>query len=238
MTMPYCPACGVELDPDQTRCPLCHAPIPDQTEPLPEATRYSDLVAPPAPRRDPGFARALALRVLTAVFAAPLLVSLGIDFVISGSWQWSRFVAGGIAVVWVFAALPVAVPRRPWLVLSIDLGASLALLWFIDNLDGTMTWFAPLALPIAAGGFLLSGGVVMLARRAKELGANLAGFILTAIALHSVIIDVAIRAYLGRMPLISWSAIVFLALSPLVVLLLSYHYRLRTRPDFQRIFHV
>ncbi len=235
--MSYCPRCGVELEQEQDRCPLCHAPIPDQTLPLPEEERYSDLVAAPASRRNPRFARALALRVLTAVFAAPLFVSLGIDFVISGSWQWSRFVAGGIVVAWVFAALPVAVPRRPWLVLSIDLAATVALLWFIDRLDGVLSWFGPLALPIAASGFLLAGAVVLLAIRAKELGANLAGFILAAIALHSLFIDVSVRLFLDRVPLISWSVIVVLALSPLVVLLLSYHYRLRKRPDFQRIFH-
>ena len=145
--MSYCVNCGVELDPDARRCPLCHTPVVNPACPVdesippnfPEQRREVE----PVNRRE----AAVLLSALYGVVGV-CCVLLNLLFWRDGM-PWSMIVAGACAMLWVWTVLPLLLrSAHSILLLGLDLLAVAGLLWLIAAAVDGLNWLGRLALPI------------------------------------------------------------------------------------------
>lgn len=145
--MSYCVNCGVELEPDAQRCPLCHTPVVNPVCPVEES------ISPnfPAQRREvePVNRREAAV-LLSALYGVVgvCCVLLNLLFWRDGM-PWAMIVAGACAMLWVWTVPPLLLRRVHSIVLlGLDLLAVAGLLWLIALAVDGLNWLGRLALPI------------------------------------------------------------------------------------------
>lgn len=230
--MTYCSRCGVEVGERVERCPLCEAPIQRLDAHEAPPARYPEV--PPSPNRPLRYA---VWVLATAILLSVALSSVTLDVLLNGSITWSGYPLTGAGVVWVLITLIVTLARRPVFVIVGQAAATAGFLFFTDAFDGSIDWFAPLALPIVAvvtGATLL---VWLVARRSRGRPASLiAATVLLACGAGSLALDLLVSAYLGDAKL-TWSLVVLGAVGPPMLFLLYYHARLGRRVDLGRIMH-
>jgi hypothetical protein len=182
--------------------------------------------------------KALARTITTLGFLIPASVVLTLDWFLGREISWSPIVLVSMAAAWLCALVSLNFGRRPYrLILSVTLIAA-GTQTLLGMLTGDMTWLLPVGIPVAASAGLLAAGVVVLARRAAKIGGNLAGWVLFAMSILSVIIDVLVSARLNGNWRPAWSIIVVSTLIPVAVLLLYLHYRPTGQRRLRRYFHV
>ncbi len=239
--MPYCARCGVEVDRGVEACPLCEAPIPvfdDLPAEGPRAeSRYPPVeVEPPRPN-----GRRLRLSIwatLSAIFIISLLVVLTVNLVwTGGAITWSGYALGSIGLAWALATFVLVIFRPPWLVVLCSYPAVAVFLALIDILDGSLSWFLPVALPVATGTFLSFEISTILWSVWRDRGANQLAILLLLLGPCCLGIDWVASAYLER-PGPTWSYVVLGVLVPLAGFLFIYHYVLRRVLNLERIFHL
>ena len=145
--MSYCVNCGVELDPDARRCPLCHTPVVNPACPVDESIPPNFPVqrreVEPVNRRE----AAVLLSALYGVVGV-CCVLLNLLFWRDGM-PWSMIVAGACAMLWVWTVLPLLLrSAHSILLLGLDLLAVAGLLWLIAAAVDGLNWLGRLALPI------------------------------------------------------------------------------------------
>ncbi len=236
--MPYCSRCGVEVDPEIVRCPLCEAPI--QQLPLNGGNPWPAKPAPPplpAPRSTEERI-ALAKTLTTLGFLIPASIVMSVDWFVSGRLTWSLLVLSCLVAAWLCAILPLVFTRRPYsLIVSLTATAG-ALEFIIGYLSGNISWVLPGGIPITLLGGVLAGLIVLLARKAERLGSNLASWILLALTVLVTGIDILINLLLTGNWKMGWSLIVTATTLPISVLLLYLHYWPSAQSRMRRYFHV
>ncbi|AFG36475.1 hypothetical protein [Spirochaeta africana] len=239
--MPYCSECGVEVDRSTRTCPLCSTPIYHATEPPSGEQGYAvsheieDMLA----RRPPGYARRLAVQILTVVFLTPLLVAAVADWLVSGQLSWSLYVGVSMAALWVYSVVPILLYRRLWAILGVCVTMTGLLMWSVDVLDPRTSWFWEVGLPVMAVIVVVTAAVAVLSVLSRTRGANIAGFILIGIAVLCGAIDLISKRYMQLVgPPFTWSLIVAAAVGPVALFLLYYHYALSSRINLRKRLHL
>ncbi|MFW5785618.1 MAG: DUF6320 domain-containing protein [bacterium] len=239
--MPYCSRCGVEVDEYTDFCPLCEAPIQridEHGEPHLPAYPQEDRERPEDRSERNRIRRMIALQIVTTVLATPLVVVLVTDLLFGRHVTWSGYVVATLAAVWAYTAIPLLAPRRPMLILALDLAVAAAYLVVLDLFSGALEWFVPLGLPLIGAVTVVAIAIWILSVRARRLGANLAGFIAVGIAGICVITETVVEAYLERSIFLDWSLIVAVAVLPIAAFMFYVHYVLSKRIDLKRHFHI
>lgn len=248
--MPYCSRCGVEVDDTVDFCPLCEAPIQRFNEDgtVKDESAGQEPQLPEYPREDREHAqdrserfrirRMIALQIITTVLATPLVVVLATDLLFGRHVTWSSYVVASLATAWIYSATPLLLPRRPIAIFAIDLAASAGYLAALDLITGGLEWFVPLGLPLIGAVVVVALVIWVLAVRAKRLGANLAGYILTGVALVCIFTETVVEAYLPSPIFLDWSLIVALGTLPVAGLMFYIHFYLSKRIDFRRKLHI
>ncbi|MFW6362937.1 MAG: DUF6320 domain-containing protein [Spirochaeta sp.] len=239
--MPYCSECGVEVDQSTRNCPLCNAPIysssrpPEGEQGYAESSEIEDLLA----QRPPGYARALAIQLLSLVCVTPVLVSLVINWLITGEFTWSLYVGVSMAAVWVYSVVPILLRRHISAILAICIGVTGILMWTVDILDERSRWFWEIGLPILAVLAVITGLVTLAAAISRSRGANVAAYILMGIILLCGAVDFISKRYVGAdEPPFTWSLIVAAAIGPVTLFLLYFHYSLAPKINLWKRLHL
>ena len=145
--MPYCVACGVELNSHAKRCPLCNIEVV-----LPAALlKPNDECKLPQHRHveESAFDKSLWIKVVSILMAIPVLLSLVIDAVIGDGLTWSPYVIASLGAAWVWCVSPFLYRRNiVALWIAIDAVALLGLLYLTNALSPFSGWFLPVAVPI------------------------------------------------------------------------------------------
>jgi len=236
--MPYCSRCGVEVDDNVARCPLCEAPIQkfsgDDGYPWPS----EEAPLPPTPPLSGDERIALAKTITTLGFLIPASVVLTVDWFISKELDWSLYTLISLGAAWMWAIIPLMFPRLPYLIIGLATLVAVALEWGIGLMSGSIIWILKMGMPIVilAGG--LAALVTLMGRTAKEVGSNLAGWILIAAAILSMGIDIFTNFGISGSWTPGWSIVVVSTLLPIAALLLYIHYRPSRRSRLRRYFHV
>ena len=212
--MRICQRCGVEVEEDARRCPLCGCAIHSM------ATDGSEEPAPaPRKRREAGRSiRRWVIELLSILALTGALVVLAVDLAADMSVSWALFPLAFIAFVWVSVTMGVLISRRTWVYLPAQTAAVCLFLYSLDGLTPGSDWFVPLALPVT----LLTGtvlGLTLLAVRRLALSAF--GSTIAAMAAAGVLavgLELLINAHFHDSWTVSWSAVVFGCTLLLVVL--------------------
>ena len=151
--MPYCSQCGVEVDDNVEKCPLCQTPIqkilPEggPVGPYPEKPAGS----PPVPPLTIKEKMAIARTITTMGILIPLLFVTAVDYFINRRVTWSLYVTASLTAAWFAALVSLFSWKRPYSLnglLHLDV---LVFLYALGHLAGEGRWFFPVGLPIVAG---------------------------------------------------------------------------------------
>jgi hypothetical protein len=235
--MPYCPRCGVELDPSVTACPLCRTPIPRFPDLGPGEPAWPErgLAGDPAkaylgPRRT----RWRVFGILSAVLAAATAAVVAANLLLLGSLTWSLYAVSALGGAWGMTTAVFVWYRRPLVAVPVCFGVAAGALAALDA-AGTTRWFAPLGFPLVVLlSAVLTGGWFLL-RRAR--GYHLLGVAAGFLAVLLLGVDLVVEVWMGK-PGLSWSLITGVVLVPLAGVFLFLHFGLRLSPDLKRTFHV
>lgn len=156
----YCVRCGVKLADSQKRCPLCDTVVfhPDITQPEGEPMYPRDHYPDP-PVQPLGL-----LTIVSALFLAPIFITLLCDLQISGRISWSGYVIGALLLAYIAFILPNWFPKpNPVIFTPIAMGAVGLYLLYI-NLETGGHWFLSFAFPVTGFVGLLLTALVTLFR--------------------------------------------------------------------------
>ena len=236
--MPYCSRCGVEVNDQITKCPLCHSPIQRfYEEPQPGREFPSDQLNPATPRLSPKEKIRIAFSMTSFGILIPLMITLSVDIFLTGKISWSIYPIIGLVGSWLLTIVPITKPSKSnWIIWS-----ETVVLWGIFAALALFTDLSfrvfQLSFPIILAGAFISQTIVFLSRRTAKKGGNIAGFILLGIGTFCGVTDITISGSLMGEQGIGWSLIVIAALLPVSCMLLYLHYR-KKRSKLAKFFHI
>jgi hypothetical protein len=233
--MILCTHCGVEVEESERYCPLCRNSLRPGIE--------GDTTGPAPPRRVAQEAsrriRGWLIEVLTLLALTAALVVFAADFATGLSITWARYPLVTITFLWLSVVLVILCSRRTWIYLPAEITATGLYLFILDRFTPQTTWFMPLAFPL-----MLLIGTLLAVTLAIARKRRLSPFAIIATALLSggifvVGLELFLNRYFGHRWFISWSAVVFTCLLPIVGLLLYLRAWLgRRQAEFRKLFHV
>ncbi|MCD6331952.1 MAG: zinc ribbon domain-containing protein [Bacteroidales bacterium] len=233
--MNRCPQCGVELESSYQTCPLCNEPL--------TLKKNEKIVLQPV---YPGQKRPLNTHEKLHLFwelagilhFSGLVVTFLVDLILHGKPGWSLYTITGITASYVYITLLIFLTRKTFWFLAGLLANTLALLFVIDWLHNSISWFIIPGLPLAGFFILLLGLVMVFIRLTRQRGFNVIGVVSLAIGIYIMLIELSIEMTHGVPLKLSWSVIVAAAILPFSLILFYFHYRLKRGTNLQRFFHV
>lgn len=236
--MPFCSRCGVEVDSAVEKCPLCEAPI--QKLPMENGSPWpsEELGSSPIPPMSRDERKALARTITTLGFLIPVSIVITVDWFVNRGLSWSLYVLASLTAAWLWALIPLIFNRKPYLLITSITGVAIIAAAVISILAGDSDWLLPIGAPILISAGLLSAGVTAMAMASGRKGGNLAGWILLALAIQSMIIDILVSFWIGGSWRPGWSIIVVSTLIPISALLLYLHFIPSRQRKLRRYFHV
>ena len=233
--------CGVEIDDSAETCPLCGrglnaGDVLGENEPvnLQIMPEFVDEIRPLSVKQR----TRLVWEISTLMFISAVIVVLFVDLISNRRITWSVYPIIATGFAWVLSSLTSFFYKHP---IVLFLGAyidALALLLLIDIASGGPLWFILVGLPITSSLFLVLGILGIIAPRIERRGLNIPAFILLGIGVFTMGIEVTIDWYLFHIFSLSWSGLVLVSVSPVAIILLFIHYRLRKYVDLKRFFHL
>ena len=161
----YCIKCGVELADSEAACPLCGTTVyhPDlsrtETPPLYPRDRTPALQVSP---------RTALMVITTLCFLMPMVICWLCDRQANGRVEWSGYVVGSLALVYIMFLLPAWFRRpNPVIFVPCTFAAVLGFLLYID-LAVSGGWFLGFAFPAAGGVGLIVSALTALLKYVKR----------------------------------------------------------------------
>lgn len=253
--MPYCPQCGVELEPEAPRCPLCgtprhgsppeslKSPSPPELSPLPGATGGE------APRGmfpetgDPtlftlGERKKIAWEVIS-VAAAVAATTLGaINAAVSQRLSWSLYPLASLAFSWILASGILVLDRRPLLMYLAIFASTPLFLLAIDAIETGLDWSLSLGIPLALLVEAIIAAAAVSLRALERKGLNVVAVFLFCAAALLVGIEGLVGLFLRGRVVLTWSLISLLSLVPMALFLLYLHVRIAHSTNLRRMFRL
>ncbi|TVR55886.1 MAG: hypothetical protein EA426_14415 [Spirochaetaceae bacterium] len=231
--MKKCESCGVLVEDDLDRCPLCRVKIDD-------GNTENEVPEPTAERRATVAGAKLWLwHVVSLLAFISSMIVVAADFAAGFNLSWSRYPVSAIVYVWAAVSAAIFLYRRPFVVLIAEAAAVIAFLFAISRMTPSTAWFSSLALPIAVIVFFVIGTVVTVCKRLALSAVPSIAVVLLGIGVKLVALEVTIGYFVDGAFGLSWSLVTFACAVSLFVTLLFVNARLGgRRREFKRIFHV
>ncbi len=229
--MAYCPRCGVEVE--GKKCPLCMYTIQKDIHKKPFSHKVE--LEKKVIKIDKKEKKNI-YNVSTIFFS--ILVSsvcLTLDYISDSDITWAVYPV--ISVGTMSCITSAALYTKGILRIILFLIISLIMLFLIDYFIPVTNFFLIIALPISGIGVGLEILTTILIKKSQGKGANVGGFIVIAVTLFTIAVDVIIHNYIYRELALTWSLITTVALLPIAIFLLYIHYILSKRINLKKIFH-
>ena len=238
--MPYCPYCGVEVDMETRKCPLCETDIPKVPEGMKVSREYPlqehelKYLRRPFTLKE----RKAVLWLVSLILLIPFTVVLVVDLYLNHSVTWSMIAVLALGEIWLIIA--VALFQRKFWNIFLSFFLIIVLLSFlIACFAGALEEYLQWNLPITMIAALSALGCSIYGRRTREKGLNILGAGFWGVAVFCIGLDLLIGFNLQREHLLhGWSLIVSSALLPLGALMMYLHYRFGKTFPLKRYFHV
>lgn len=233
--MSYCVNCGVKLESNLERCPLCNTPVLNPNEigiqkPIPPFPQEKGHVEP-VKNKD--------VIILYTLVLAALAVSCGLlNAFVFTSTAWSIYIVGSCILLWVLAIPVFLYTRLPvYFSLLFDGLATALFAWMITFDTGSDQWFYELALPTIAIGTLLAVAVAFLRKHVSSSILPTALYVTTCFVILCLAVELLYHWYQERVPFLTWSAVVLTAGAIIDVAIITMLSRKRLRNAVRRRLH-
>jgi len=238
--MPYCSRCGVEVDDDVSKCPLCSLEIQVLESEEKKFGRYPEKAAPHshAPKRNKKEKRRMAAILVTFGLLIPASIAIVADIVINGSVTWGTYTISSLIYIWVLILLPLLYYKKPVLTLMAYYLSTLFFLYSIDSFNGGIFWFQGLAFPIITITAALIVINIFISRHSKVKGINILSYLVFSIGIECIGIELAVSVFLTGAISLGWSMIVLSAAIPAAGLLYYIYYKTGKPLKVKKYFHI
>jgi hypothetical protein len=232
--MIYCSKCGVELEEEVTKCPLCGKSSSDSIhEGTPDVVTPSDIIT--LHRKEN---RKHTWELAGIIAFSGIVACTSVDLLVVKGLSWAQYADVSIFTAWVILTIILRSIRKPLLALPALLTVILTMLLLFDIFSRNNAWFLPLGLPITISAFLTVAIIVSLYKIAHFKGFNILAAGLLASSLFCIIIEFFIDRYLNTQVAVRWSLIVTVSILPIVMVLFFIHYRMKKGKHLNSFFHV
>lgn len=233
--MSYCVNCGVELDQTAKHCPLCNTPVLNPRELVPKEGRT------PFPK-DKGSVEVVKrkdLGILITTLALATAITCGLlNLLVFSANLWSLAVIGVCVILWVILEPVVIYTKQPiYLSLLYDGLAVSAYLYMLTFMVERNDWFFGLGLPIVAFVTLIAEIMAVCIRKLPRSFLTISLYLITAIALVCVGLEILIDRYLSGNIALSWSAVVLTVCAIVDIAIITLLSRRRLRNAVRRRLH-
>lgn len=236
--MPYCSKCGVEVDSDIKKCPLCQFTIPEIEELNSDLSKF-----PIAINEYPQQLTNLKIKIFKSIaifFISTIIILLLLNRKISGGITWSKYTSLIFSAMVMYAFFGFGFIKSFKKAFTGVAMTTIALLFLIDAIKGGLTWFAPIGLPIVLAIFFIVMIIVYISKKSRSRGLNVIAYSLLGISVLCLVIEFCLTNYVYGFVDLSWSTIVCVQLFALSVILFYIHYRFpeKYKNRIKRFFHV
>lgn len=228
--MAFCPKCGVEVH--SKKCPLCSYTIKNRLNSDNGGREESSKKSLHLSKKD-----RYKIFVISTYFASILILGLciTIDLLSSKTISWSVYPT--ICLLTFAFITTVSIYIKGAFKVALILMFTLLTLLLLDLYIPEVNFFLKVSLPIVCISSILSFFVVLISKRSKRVGLNLASYILISIVLLSISIEVIVQKFREIEVALSWSLITSVSLIPVAIFLLYIHYVLSKKIDLKKVFH-
>ncbi|NBC29511.1 MAG: hypothetical protein GVY29_05910 [Spirochaetes bacterium] len=232
--MKSCPHCGVRIEQDPPRCPLCNAPL-DDGDNASHDERSVESVGPVLVTRP----RLWLTEVFTLLAAVAAIVVFAADFAFGFRLSWARIPLAALAYAWIVTIAILWLRRNGPLLGTALTAGTLGLLLSLDLFIPGEAWFVPLALPLVILAVLIISAIVLTVRlRGLSVLPSIA-LALVGGGLYSAGLEILLHRFFEQALRVSWSIVVVACAVALALVLLLIHRRLRERhASLERVFHL
>lgn len=241
--MPYCPKCGVELDYQIKKCPLCRFPIPKISEDMDDSLNENRFPEP----ENIYFDKILKMKnqaffCISILLFSAVLILMAIDSIIPVRPIAITYSIICVISSWFYIFLLFGYIRnRYYSILGMAL-TTFCLTFGLDNVDGKLTWYYSYAYPIILLSVLILFLIIYLYNRSrlKNQFIFVPTYLSIGISLFSVALECILDYQANRPIQLSWSLIVFIVLMSIALLLISLYYKLpdRLKEKIKRKLHI
>ena len=234
--MSYCVHCGVKLSDGEKRCPLCLTPVFDPAEP-----RRSN--APRAypvrtPEQELKKNKHFLLIMAGLMLAAPALLCLIIDLLITDSITWSGYASSALILLFAAVAVPLALEKhQAYAAVGMGFLCLNIYLFLVEQLSNSGAWFFPIALPALSLCAVMMTAVILMYRRNVLNRLTLIAASFAAVALECVAIEWLISAANGKSGDFLWSPFVLAPCAFISLALFFINYNRAVREEVRRRVH-
>lgn len=234
--MSYCVNCGVELDATAKKCPLCNTRVINPNE----QNQYYQQDSPfPVTKGEVETVKRKDLGILLTAVVVATSVICGIlnRFVFRGA-LWSMAVIGVCAILWVLL-IPVAIYKKQSVHLTIllDGGVIVLFLYMLTYLTLSSAWFYKIGMPIVIFVTAVLEIFALVVRFLPKSFLTITLYIVNAIGLLCLGLEMIIDYYLSMAVSLDWSAIVLTICGILDVTIITMLSRRRLRNEVRRRLH-
>lgn len=232
--MAYCVNCGVELDSNLKKCPLCNTPV--YYKQLKEESKTSTF-----PKRrgevEPVNRKDMIIFISGVLFSIMLTCTLLNVLVYDQVW-WSVPVVGGCFTVWIFfIAAMFAKKISIYGMIFVDMIAMINYMFLISLLVNEQKWLYYIAAPIIIVIFLQWELVTLLSRKLPFSIWVGALYFFSMIAITCVAIEVILDLFFIEKVMLTWSAIVLTVCVIVLVMIVLVLMMGRLRSNINRRLH-
>lgn len=228
--MAFCPSCGVEVN--NKKCPLCSYEIKQDInkKAFIEKENIKNKHIKLSQREK------MVIFDISTWFFTILVASicLTVDILNSSKVSWSII---PIIPVTSFAIIATISINIKGFLKVISIFTVVILMLFALDLFIPGANSIKISVPVVIISSLLSLIIVLLFKRSKKRGVNIAGYITIALTIVLIAIEITVRLSLDLNPELTWSLITTVTLLPISLFLLYIHYNLSKKIDLNKIFH-
>jgi hypothetical protein len=161
------------------------------------------------------------------------------DFAPDLSLSWARYPLASIAFAWLSVVLAMFCSRRAWVYIPAQVATTCLFFFALDAFAPEPTWFFPLAMPVTV---LMGAILALMVIGVRKAGLSPVATIAAALVAAGVFVvglELLLNSYLDHRWFVSWSAVAFVCMLPLVVLLLYLRRWLRARQgEIRKLLHL
>ncbi|GAA0126022.1 MULTISPECIES: DUF6320 domain-containing protein [Clostridium] len=224
--MSYCPKCGVEVNSNAKKCPLCKFSLPYIDTNSSESFSDSFPNAINIYNKKVKEFKKILFSIIKAFCICSMFITLFCNFYISGKLTWSKYSTVCIVAAMFYFYLMLDLQ---WKFKNFIIGFGLntfILILLLDIFDGKLSWSIKLGLPFIVMTICLLSICYEVFRIAKHKYFNVAGYTLIALSLYCIGIDGFVSLTLYNLFKLRWSLLVTIVLLPLGLVLIYIHHKL------------
>lgn len=234
----HCKNCGVELEDNMLNCPLCGAPVNDNSG---SKVPGSNFIA-----EQPLFGQAKMSRpqkkftweIVSVILLSGAIASFIVDFFINKGVTWSEYTVAIGLTIFSYVSLFAFWEQRTIVEIIGGFIISSFFLILLDALTKGISWSVQLAIPLLFTANFILIILIVIIRRSKFKGVNLIAFSFIAAAMLCICTDAVLSYFKNHFFRLRWSIIVSACVIPVSVVLFFVHYRLKKGRNLKRAFHI